>query len=263
MDSGTPLDQAHAAMQASPDDATARLRFYERLADSELVILLTEEARDDALNPELFELSDASYVLVFDQEDRLSRFIGGVAPYAALSGRVVVRLLAEQEIGLALNLEVAPSSILLPPDAVSWLARTLDNPPAEAEARISALARPEGLPESLLSALDTKLASAAGLAEAAYLVRASYDDGGQNHLLVFVNARDGADGPLAKAVAEALTFTGLEAGALDVSFAAGGDAIVPRLARHGLRFDLPQPETHERAAPAAPGSNPDAPPILK
>lgn len=264
MDSETPLDQAHEAMQAAPDDATARLRFYERLADSELVVLLTEEARGDALNPELFELPDARYVLVFDSEDRLSRFVGGVAPYAALSGRVVVRLLAEQGIGLALNLEVASSSILLPPDAVAWLARTLDNPPDEAEARISALAPPAGLPESLLSALDAKLGSAAGLAETAYLVQASYADGGQNHLLTFVGARDGADGALAKAVAEALTFTGLEAGALDVSFAAVGDAIVPRLARHGLRFDLPQPAAQEGpAGPVAPGRDPNAPPILR
>ena len=37
----TPLDTAHDAMQAAPEDDRARLRFYERLADSELFLMLT------------------------------------------------------------------------------------------------------------------------------------------------------------------------------------------------------------------------------
>ena len=45
----TPLDSAHAAMQAAPDDDTARLRFYERLADGELFVLLSQEAADDVV----------------------------------------------------------------------------------------------------------------------------------------------------------------------------------------------------------------------
>ena len=43
----TPLDTVHAAMEAAPQDDAARLRFYERLADSELFLLLTEEAQGD------------------------------------------------------------------------------------------------------------------------------------------------------------------------------------------------------------------------
>ena len=160
----TPLDAAHAAMEASPADDAARLRFYERLADCELYLLLTEEAVGDNITPEVFDLGDASFVLVFDRDERLAQFVGKPAPYAALSGRVIAGLLAEQGIGLGVNLEVAPSSILIPPEAVTWLAGTLGNAPAEAEARIEALAPPRGLPELLLTALDTKLASAAGLA---------------------------------------------------------------------------------------------------
>ena len=36
----TPLDLAHAAMEAAPEDDAARLRFYERLADGEVFLLL-------------------------------------------------------------------------------------------------------------------------------------------------------------------------------------------------------------------------------
>ncbi|MEC7297631.1 MAG: SseB family protein, partial [Pseudomonadota bacterium] len=60
----TPLDTAHAAMEAAPDDDAARLRFYERLADSELFLLLTEEVSGDQISPDLFELPDATFALV-------------------------------------------------------------------------------------------------------------------------------------------------------------------------------------------------------
>jgi len=36
----TPLDTAHAAMMAAPENDAARLRFYERMADAELYLLL-------------------------------------------------------------------------------------------------------------------------------------------------------------------------------------------------------------------------------
>ena len=35
----TPLDKAHAAMDADEADDAARLKFYQRLADSELFLL--------------------------------------------------------------------------------------------------------------------------------------------------------------------------------------------------------------------------------
>ena len=260
----TPLDAAHATMEAAPDDDAARLRFYERLADCELFLLLTEEAQGENITPEVFDLGDASFVLVFDRDDRLAQFVGRPAPYAALSGRVIAGLLAEQDIGMGVNLEVAPSSILIPPQAVTWLAGTLGNVPAEAEARIEGLAPPRGLPELLLTALDTKLASAAGLAEAAYLLGVIYEGGGKGHMLAFVDAAPGAQVALANAVAEALTFSGIEAGALDVAFFRAGEPMAARLVQHGLRFDLPQPaETVQEVLRMAPGSDPARPPKLR
>ena len=261
----TALDRAHAAMQAAPESDAARLGFYERLADSELFLMLAEDpsASDDQVTPEIFELNDASYVLVFDREERMVAFSGDVTPYVALSGRVIASMLVGQGIGLGVNLQVAPSSILLPPDATDWLHTTLRHTPDEIEARIEELKPPHGLPEQLLSALDTKLATAMGLARAAYLVEVAYSGGGRGHLLGFVGAMPQAQSALAQAASETLTFSGIEAGSMDVAFFREADPIVAALDRHGLRFDLPQMQQPAPTERSAPGSDPLKPPKLK
>ena len=263
MSDTTPLDQTHAAMVAAPQDDAARLRFYERLADSELFLLLTEEPRDEALSPELFELADGRFVLVFDREARLADFVGRPAPYAALSGRVIAAMLAEQGIGMGVNVDVAPSSILIPEEAVAWLHATLGHGPEQVEARMDAFEPPRDLPEALLTALDTKLATAAGLARSAYLVGVAYEGGGKGHMLGFVDAVAEAHSALARAVNEALTFSGIEAGALDVGFFAASGPVAARMAQVGLRFDLPDNAPQDQTARPAPGSDPDRPPILR
>ena len=72
----TPLDAAHAAMQAAPEDAAPRLRFFETLADAELFLMLTQEAQGETLSPETFEVEEGRFVLAFDREDRLAAFTG-------------------------------------------------------------------------------------------------------------------------------------------------------------------------------------------
>ncbi|MEM7321196.1 MAG: SseB family protein, partial [Pseudomonadota bacterium] len=225
-------------------------------------LMLSDEATDDTVSPRVFDLSDGNFVLAFDRVERLSQFAGGAACYIALSGRVLSEMLIGQRLGLGLNLDVAPSSILIPPDAVAWLHETLGNAPDPVEEKISSFAAPGDLPERLLVALDTKLATAEGLAQSAYLVSVEYDDGGQGHLLGFVNALDHAHGALAQAISETLTFSGIEAGALDVAFFDASDPVSARLARVGLRFDLPRPPEPAGQRPA-PGSDPEKPPILR
>jgi hypothetical protein len=73
----------------------------------------------------------------------------------------------------------------------------------------------------------------------------------------------GAEPALARAVAAALTFSGIEAGSLDVGFFRTADPVAARLARVGLRFDLPEAPKSEPVAGTAPGMNPDAPPRLR
>jgi len=259
----TPLDLAHAAMEAAPEEDAARLRFFERLADSELFVLLDKEPEGDRISPDIFDTGEGRFVLVFDREERLAQFADRIVPYAALSGRVIAQMLAGQGIGLGVNLEVAPSSILIPEAAMGWLAETLSHAPGEVEAAISEVRPPQGLPEVLLTALDAKLATAAGLAQTAYLAAVTFEGGGSGHLLAFIGAQDGAEGALAKAAGEALTFSGIEAGALDVGFFAASAEISARLSRVGLRFDLPQVAEAQSYQPQMPGSDPAKPPRLK
>ncbi len=258
----TPLDQAHAEMVETGEDA-ARLRFYERLADGELFLLLDQEPVDDAITPRVFPLEDGPVVLVFDREERLAEFAGTIVPYAALPGRVVLRQLAGQGIGIGLNLGVAPSAFVVPAGAVDWLTALLDRAPATFEARPERFLPPGDLPEILLRALDQKLARAAGLAGAALLAGVVYDSGHRGHVLAIVGAAEGAQPALANAVSEALTFSGLDAGELDVMFLDAGDPVLGQLAPVALRFDLPEPVAPERGRPAAPGSDPARPPILR
>lgn len=258
----TPLDLAHVAMESAPDDVEKRLKYFERLADCELFLLLTEEASGDRLSPELFELADASFVLAFDREERLSEFVGKPAPYAAISGRVVAGMLAGQGVGIALNPEVALSSNIIDPEAVAWLAETVSAAPEEMQARVDELL-PPNVPKILVTNLAEKLATATGLADTAYLVAVQYENGTKSHMLGVVNALSEAEGAIAKAVNEALTFSGLEAAALDVTFVAAHDPIAASLAKVGMRFDLPQPEPTQEYAPKAPGRDPDSPPKLR
>jgi hypothetical protein len=259
----TPLDQAHAAMEAAPDDDAARLRFYDRLAGSELFLLLDEEPAGDRISPALFPVEGQSFALIFDLEERLTEFAEGAAPYAALSGRSLAGMLAGQGIGLGVNLGVAASSILIEAGSVDWLAATLTAAPEEVEERPEELSAPAGLPEGLLTALDARLAAAEGLARMAYLVAATYAGGRRGHLMAFVDALPGAEPSLARAVGDALTFSGVEAGSLDVGFFRASDPVAARLARVGLRFDLPEAPKAEQVAGRAPGMDPDVPPRLR
>ena len=257
----TPLDAAHARMETAAEDPAARLAFYDRLAAAELFLLLEAEPEGDRVEPAAFPVEGALYVLAFDRADRLTTFTGQASPYAALSGRALAAMLAGQGLGLGLNLSVAPSSILLPAEALDWLAGTLAGEARETADRPVAAEAPADLPEGLLAALDARLAAATGLAVAAWLAAVRYGDGHRGHLLAFVDPCPGAEAALTRTVGEALAFSGVEAGWLDVGFFGATDPVVERLARIGLRFDLPT--LPDPQAPTAPGRDPDRPPMLR
>ncbi|MEO1703800.1 MAG: SseB family protein [Pseudomonadota bacterium] len=258
----TPIDRAFAAMDASDSDAD-RLRYYERIADAELFLLLEDEPAGEDFRPALFDLEEGRIVVAFDRAERLSGFVGGPAPYVALSGRTLVELLADQGLGLGINLEVAPSAYLLPRDALSWFAGVLAQGPEAHEVGISEVAPPGSLPELLLTSLDAKLALMGAAAETAFLALATYEDGTRGHVLAFVDAAPGAEEALSRAANEALTFSGLDAGQLDVTFLRASEPVTGQLARVALRFDLPKPAEVIGQEIPAPGMDPDKPPRLR
>ena len=254
----TPLDRAHAAMQKG--GPTERLGFYERLADAELKLLLEQPANGDRIAPRVFPLEDGPVILVFDTEARLAEFDDGV-DYADLSGRALMAMMRGKGLGLGVNLGVAPSSFLMLSSAVDWLADALGDGPEEAVARPDRIAPPTGISEVVIRALDAKLPGAAGLARHAWLSAVTYVDGRTGHMLAFTDPAPGAEAALARAIREALVFSGLEAGDLDVAFFAGSDPFVARLAKVALRFDVPEPD--RIGAASNPGRTPETPPRLR
>lgn len=256
----TPLDQAHAEMEA---DETARLRFYERLADAELFLILEEEVAGDRARPSIFETADGKFALVFDREDRLAEFVESPTPFVAMSGRRITKLLAGEGIGIGLNLGVASSSMLLPPSAVDWLQENLGAKTTITTATPEQFSAPKGLPESLITALDTKLANMSGVVAAAHLVGVKYTSGQTGHMLALLDVPTAAREGVAEAISEALQFSGIEAGQLDVAFLELDDPSVEPLMKLGLGFEIPALILPEPLQVLAPGMDPDKPPKLR
>ncbi len=261
MDDDTLLDRAHARMQADEEDIHARMRYFDRLSEAELFLLLEEKAGADAVRPRILTVEGADFALAFDREERLADF-AGEAPYAAVSGRALAGMLAAEGLGLGLNLDVAPSSLLLEPAAMDWLAQTLANAPVEGRALPCELAPPEGVAQDLIEALGGKLALAGGLAEFAWLVHARYDQSEAAPLLAVVGALPRARDALVQIVNEALMFAGVEGQHLDVAFFEDDAPICARLERVGLGFDLRDRQASSRPG-AFPGMDPGRPPRLK
>ena len=238
----TRLDLAHAAMLRAPEDAAARMHYHQCLADTELCLLLETEATTgaagDSIAPKLFDFDGTSFVLGFDTEDRMAAFVDRASPYAALPGRVIAGLLAGQGIGLGINLGDNGASYLMPAEAVDWLAATLGHAPSEIVARPREVFAPRGLPEVLLAGLAARLAVMPGVAASAHLVGVRYADGRQGHLLVIADAFRSAEAALAKAASEGLTFSGVDAGELDVVFLPANAPLAVAARRLGLAFDL-------------------------
>lgn len=258
----TPLDTAHVA-SLSGDEAAAR-RFYRILADAPLFLLLEREPEGERIAPRVFDLQDGPVILAFDSAERLGSLGDGPHPYATLPGRILAQHLAGQGVSLGLNLGTgAPSETLLPPESLRFLTEMLDVSPEPAEAVFESFAAPV-LPESLDEALRFTLSGAAGLAVGAVLAGVRYAGGGHGHVLVIVDAVEPAQAPLARAVAEALAFAGLDAAALDVTFLDAEDPALVPIARVGRLYEVPLPETQlETPGPVAPGSDPSRPPRLR
>ncbi|MEX1660364.1 SseB family protein [Thioclava sp. 15-R06ZXC-3] len=265
----TPYDRAHALMQAEPENEAKRLAVYDRLADAELFLLLEEEPEDENIKPQVFAADEGDFVLVFDTEERMAEFADAAQPYAALPGRVIAQHLVGEGIGLGVNLGVAESAMLLPPEALDWLTETLANTPAQAQGRPVSFSAPALSPAVLallMPAYQVKLDQLAGIAQAAVLGGVTYDDGHRGHVLAVIGAHEHFRPGIAKAMGEALTFSGLDAGELDVTFLEPNDASAKILLDQGLVLYIPEPveeEVQEITPGAAPGMDPTKPPILR
>ncbi|WP_284165284.1 SseB family protein [Frigidibacter sp. SD6-1] len=255
------LDRAHREMIARPEDEAARRTYYHRLAAAELCLLLDREPEGDDLAPTVVDLDEGKFILAFDSEERLAAFADGPVPYAALPGRVIVGLLAGQGIGVGLNLGSEETAFLMAAVAVDWLAELLAAEPVAGAARPvgwAAPARPEAA-----EALSAALSGLGVLAEGGWLVTVRHADSRVAMALVIEGAAPGAEGPLAKAAAEALALT-LGPEEADVLFLSSEECAALGLARFAAPVILTRPVAPApMSEPSAPGSDPDRPPRLR
>jgi hypothetical protein len=245
----TPLDALHAAHAADPEAEAPRLAWFGLLADTELFLPTEAEATGGQVTPRILALSDGPLLPAFDSEERLAAFSGAAVAYVALPGRVVAAQLAGQGVALGINLGVADSAMLLPPAAVDWLAATLASAPAPEAARPVAVRPPGDLAAPLAAALARALVRAGGWAATAHLVMAEHADGRRAPLLAFGGVAPGAAPALARAVAEALAFSGAAVDRVEVAFPADGDPLAAAIAAAGLALPVPPPP-----APAPPAA---------
>ncbi|MBL1436873.1 MAG: SseB family protein [Rhodobacteraceae bacterium] len=256
----TSLDLAYVAMQKDEAQAPA---FYARFLETELFLLLETEIAGDEAKPMVMETSDGPLVLVFDLEARMAAFSEVPSDYVALSGRRIARMLAGQEVSIGLNLGESPSAMVMPIDAVSWLAGAAIGEDEAIEAKPVEINKPTGVPEALIVALDGKLANMGGVVGAAHLVSVRYKGGEQGHMLALVNVPEAAKPGVSEALSEAVRFSGIEAGQLDLAFLEADDPHLASFARAGLAFEIPELILPKKLAPLAPGMDPDKPPILR
>lgn len=255
----TSLDLAVAEMQS---DDQARFSFFERMLEAEMFMILEDEVDDDVVRPLVLDTSDCAVALIFDTEQKLAEFSGEPVPYLALSGRKVVAMLAGNDIGLGVNLG-SISETVLPPDIVHWLAESLGSKDSIEQEKPVEISAPLNVPEALIKALDQKLANMSGVVLTAYLVAVEYETGGKSHMLALVNVTADAQNGVAEAMSEALLFSGIEAGRLDITFLLAGDASVARFAKVGLAFEIPELILPKMPEIIAPGMDPDKPPKLR
>ncbi|MGG7566714.1 SseB family protein [Rhodovulum sp. DZ06] len=273
-DAATPLDRAVLAARDAGQAPETAGRVADALLAAPLWLLLEEEpGTDDSFKPRLLELEAGPTALAFDAEDRLAEFADGPVAHIQIPGRALVSTFAGSGVCLAVNPGVAESELFWDAATVDWAAEALAGEVEAEAARPEAIAAPGPLPPGALELLGPKLAALAPSLAEAWLTEAQFSDGSARLLLVLrLNGAEKADeatrAEAEAATARALADTGRLAGAslpeLDAAFAVEGEPLLERARRLGLGVDLPEPQKPaRRAAPKAPGSDPDAPPILR
>ena len=243
----TLLDRAHEAMEAG-GEAERRL-FYFTLAATTLYVPLEDAAEGTRVTPMVLDTGEGRFALGFDTELRLAGFVPGGADYAGLAGRDLIAMLAEAGVGLGVNLDTAPSAILLPAGALDWIAGRLAAAVTPARRSVS---RPDmPLSADLVAVLDRVLPLLAGHVRRAVLVA---DGAAGAPTLVLVDVPGRGEELCLTLLSEA--FALLETTPPAVDFLPGTDPGMEEVLAKGIVIDMPDPE------PAQPSPAPDRPPCL-
>ena len=256
----TALERAIVMLENNSDDPVRFAAVLQRLADSELFLALDVDINGPDLNPKVVYLKEQEYVAVYDTELRLEEAIGGGVEYLALSGRVLIQMVADKNTGIALNPGTAAIGYIFEPETLHWLVMSLEERPEEMAPKITEVSSPAKISPKALDALSSKLTSAQGFADYACLVEATDILDNKNPMLCFVGSVPNSEPNLAKLVNEYLQFSDHNGDPWDVTYLDPAHGLVEKILNVGLRFDLPKPEPAVKLI--APGSVKGKPPIL-
>ena len=247
----------------APADQAMRMQFFITFLDSELYLLLSEEASYESISPIVASHKGIEHVLVFTSEDNLAEYSKQISPYAALSGRVIVEMFAQADLGIALNFAILSSELFLTTEEIKWLNEIVAEVPAIHQARPTAFFPLAEESKKLNSILIDKLLSLAELAASFWLTGVEYDNQSQGVMLIILDACTGAEAPLAKAALEAVAFSGLENLSFEVSFLPGQEKVVETVKRQGQPLLFPERPAKKLYQPSMPGGDPSKPPRLR
>lgn len=118
------------------------------------------------------------------------------------------------------------------------------------------------MPEDLRDRLAARLTRGAGIARHAYLSGTVDATGQSGTLLAVVGALPGAESALARAIAECVQFFSEQDREFKMAFIAENDPMIRHLEPVAQKIVFPEPEPIDAKMPAAPGSDPNKPPIL-
>ena len=197
----TPLDRVLAQAQVEGTD-TAWTRFYQALSSTRLFV--AAETAGEKLRLSEVETETGRTVLGFDRIERLSAYLGGPAEYAEIPGSDLAAALAEQGIGLTLNLGTHGET-MLDPDRLGWLAMHFGAAVSQADAAGVRIGPPGTPSPELMATLGETVGALGHDCPEAWLVGMTDDSGLDELVLVLGLSGDAArmEGDLAEAITRA------------------------------------------------------------
>lgn len=162
----TALDLAFERARSDEDETGA---FYDALFATTVFMPIRgsfdengEESESEArsVEPLIYEVEGDQSILIFDTEERLARWANEPLNYIGIPGSTFFKMF-QGEMQVGVNLAVAPSSVVIPADVVSWLhdraEAAVESEEVPAGTGMDVTAPPELAPEAI-GRLTAKLA---------------------------------------------------------------------------------------------------------
>ena len=171
-------------------------------------------------------------------------------------------MLAQADLGIGFNFGLSSLALILTAEEIKWLNGIVAEAPYIHEARPKAFFPLVKEGKTLSSVLIEKLFSALELADSFWMAGVEYDNHSKGVLLVILDARTGAELPLAKAALEAAALSGFENLPFDVSFLKGQDKVLEIVKRQGQPLLFPELPAKTLNQSFSPGGDPAKTPKL-